>query len=122
VTLASSVTGAFRDEADAFISALGRIDPQAWQRHTRCVPWRVRGVVGHVIIALARVPEMVHAAAPERRDTTATSYYRADDRFSTTANAERVQAAQDRAAGPDVASLVRDLADMVQTVVTTCPH
>jgi uncharacterized protein (TIGR03083 family) len=112
--------GAFCDEASAFVAALGGLDAQAWQRPTRCVPWQVRDVVGHVILALARVPEMVDATAPDRPDTTATSYYRADDRFSSTANAERVQAAHDRAADPDAASLVNDLADMVQTVVMSC--
>jgi uncharacterized protein (TIGR03083 family) len=118
--LDSRALGAFRDEAGAFITALGGLDAQAWQRPTRCVPWQVRSVVGHVIIALARVPEMVHALTPDRPDTTATSYYRADDRFSNTANADRVQAAHDRAAGADATALVRDLADMVQTVITSC--
>jgi uncharacterized protein (TIGR03083 family) len=116
----SGALDAFRDEAGAFVKALGGLDAQAWRRPTRCIPWQVRGRVGHVIISLARVPEMVHAPAPDRPDATPTSYYRADDRFSTTANAERVQIANDRGTGHDAATLVRDVADVVQAVASSC--
>ena len=58
--------------------------------------------------------------APEQPDTTAISYYRADERFSEAANADRVRTAHGRAAIPDVAVLIRDLADVSQNVVAVC--
>jgi hypothetical protein len=76
--------------------------------------------VGHVITVLARVPEMIASPAPERPDTTATSYYRADHRFSDTANADWVRTAHGRAAALEVTSLVHDLAETVKTVITAC--
>lgn len=113
---------AFRAEADALIGALGELAPPAWERVTRCAPWRVRDVVGHVITVLARVPDMIAAPEPRRPDTTATGYYRPDHRFSDTANASRVETARGRAAGLDNAALVQDLAETATTVVTSCRH
>lgn len=98
VVSTASVMEVFRDEAAAFTRALAALPAPAWTRPTRCHPWLVRDVTGHVITVLARVPDMVAAPAPDRADTTATGYYRADERFSETANADRVRAAQSRAA------------------------
>lgn len=109
---------AFADEARAFVEALRVLPEAAWDRPTRCAPWRVRDVVGHVVTVLARVPPMVAAAAPERADTTATGYYRGDDRFNAAANADRVRSAQERAA--DVAVLADDLARVAERVVEVC--
>ena len=50
---------AFREESDAFVRALVGLPTSAWDRRTRCDPWQVRDVVGHVITVLARVPDMV---------------------------------------------------------------
>jgi uncharacterized protein (TIGR03083 family) len=111
---------AFRAEASALTGVLAGLPPPAWTRPTRCTPWLVRDVVGHVIIVLARVPDMIASPAPDRADTTAVGYYRADHRFSNTPNAERVHTAQRRAGGPDHGSLVRDLAEAVQSVITAC--
>ncbi|PRY32879.1 maleylpyruvate isomerase N-terminal domain-containing protein [Pseudosporangium ferrugineum] len=111
---------AFRAEADALVGALGELAPAAWDRATRCAPWRVRDVVGHVITVLARVPDMIAAPEPPRADTTATGYYRRDHRFSGTANTARVDAARGRAAGLDGAAIVRQLAETATAVVTSC--
>jgi uncharacterized protein (TIGR03083 family) len=111
---------AFRDEASALTGVLAGLPPPAWTRPTRCAPWLVRDVVGHVIVVLARVPDMIASPAPDRADTTAVGYYRADHRFSDTANAERVQTAQRRAGGPEGASLVRDLVESAQQVIAAC--
>ncbi|MEV4211978.1 maleylpyruvate isomerase family mycothiol-dependent enzyme [Micromonospora sp. NPDC049662] len=107
-------------EIDAFTGALVEVPPPEWERPSRCDPWRVRDVVGHVIVVLSRVPDMVAAPAPGRAGTTAAQYYRADGRFSDDTNDERVRTAQRRAADPDAATLVRDLADTGRTVVEVC--
>ncbi|MEV8517286.1 maleylpyruvate isomerase N-terminal domain-containing protein [Dactylosporangium sp. NPDC051484] len=114
------VLSALRDEADAFVAALGGLSTQDWERPTRCVPWQVRDVVGHVITVLARVPEMVAAPAPDQPDTTATSYYRADHRFSESANADRVRTAHRRATAVEAVALLHDLTRTVQAVITSC--
>ncbi|MBF9131185.1 maleylpyruvate isomerase N-terminal domain-containing protein [Plantactinospora sp. S1510] len=111
---------AFRAEAEVFIGALDELAPSAWERATRCAPWRVRDVVGHVITVLARVPDMIAAPEPRQADTTATGYYRPDHRFSDTANTSRVETARGRAAGLDGAAIVQDLAETATTVVTIC--
>jgi uncharacterized protein (TIGR03083 family) len=107
-------------EIDALTGALAQLPASAWERPTRCDPWRVRDVVGHVIVVLSRVPDMVAAPAPERAGTTAAQYYRADGRFSDDTNDERVRTAQRRAADPDAATLVRDLVDTGRAVVEVC--
>ncbi|MET8527396.1 maleylpyruvate isomerase N-terminal domain-containing protein [Micromonospora sp. NPDC005172] len=107
-------------EVGALVAALSALPALAWERPTRCDPWRVRDVVGHVIVVLSRVPDMVAAPAPERAGTTAAAYYRADGRFSDDTNDERVRTAQRRAADPDPALLVRDLVDTGRTVVEVC--
>ncbi|MEU4425879.1 maleylpyruvate isomerase N-terminal domain-containing protein [Actinoplanes sp. NPDC024001] len=105
---------ALRDEAAAFLAALGQLSAGEWDRPTRCTPWRVRDVVGHVITVLSRVPQMTGAPAPARADTTATSYYRADQRFSEAANADRVRTAQERPATRD------EFAAVVGEVLAAC--
>lgn len=87
---------ALRAEAAAFSGALAGLSPAQWELPTRCAPWSVRDLTGHVITVLSRVPDMIAAPPPEVADTTATGYYRADERFSDTANTERVRAARAR--------------------------
>ncbi|MEU8660064.1 maleylpyruvate isomerase N-terminal domain-containing protein [Actinoplanes philippinensis] len=89
---------AFTAEAAAFAAALRQLPADAWRAPTRCVPWQVSDLIGHVITAVSRTPAMIAAPAPDHADTTATGYYRADKRFSDSANADRVQTAQQRAA------------------------
>lgn len=109
---------ALRAEAVAFAACLGELTPADWERPTRCAPWPVRDVVGHVITVLGRVPDMIAAAAPRAPDTTATGYYRADDRFSVTSNTDRVRAAHARAGSRDGRSLAREFSATVRTVLT----
>jgi uncharacterized protein (TIGR03083 family) len=110
------VLSALQDESAAFSAALSDLAPPLWRNPTRCEPWLVRDVVGHVINVLARVPAMVAAPAPDRADTTAITYYRADQRFSEAANGERVRSARVRAAVDGVAAL----ADVTRQVVAAC--
>ncbi|WP_433303110.1 maleylpyruvate isomerase N-terminal domain-containing protein [Actinoplanes sp. CA-030573] len=92
------VSRALSDEARAFLDGVRGLEPDDWDRPTRCTPWDVRELVGHVVTALDRVPENLARPAPDRPDTTAVTYYRADARFSAAANAERIRTAQARAA------------------------
>ena len=108
---------ALRAEAEALTSALSEMPAAAWDRPTRCDPWRVRDVVGHVITALGRVPVMIAAPAPAAADTTAPGYYRPDERFGSTTDADRISTAQNRADAPPP-MLVEELADTWRTVVT----
>ncbi len=108
---------ALRAEARAFVAALRLLPSADWERPTRCAPWRVRDVVGHVVTVLGRVPAMVAAPAPERADTSATGYYRDDERFSEATNASRIHTAHDRA---DVPDLPGDLARTADEVVQAC--
>jgi uncharacterized protein (TIGR03083 family) len=96
---------------------LGELPASGWDTPTRCDPWTVRDVVGHVITVLARTPGMIAAPAPAWSDTTATGYYRADDRFSPVANADRVRTARERAVA-EPASLIRELTDTCLAVTT----
>lgn len=118
--MADGVLSVLTGEIDAFTGALVEVPAAAWERPSRCDPWRVRDVVGHVIVVLSRVPDMVAVPAPGRAGTTAAQYYRADARFSDDTNDERVRTAQRRAADPDAALLVRDLADTGRTIVEVC--
>ena len=109
---------AFQAEAEALLAALGDLAASDWEQTTRCTPWLVRDVVGHVVTVLARVPDMIAAPAPGQPDTTATGYYSPDHRFSDAANATRVETARDRAAGRDPATIVQELSATVTAVAT----
>ncbi len=117
-----SVVEAFRSEIEAFVGALDALPEPAWSRPTRCTPWLVGDVVGHVITVIGRVPAMIAARAPERAEVTAVGYYRADERFSPAANQERVRLAAARAALPRIPSLTlpRELQSVGEQVVQAC--
>lgn len=111
---------AFRAEAEALALALGRLDPAAWERPTRCIPWTVRDLVGHIITAVGRVPSALAEPAPARADTDAVSYYSPDHRFSEATNTDRVRVARARASGSDVAALLDDLTATTRAAVDAC--
>ncbi|GAA0473498.1 hypothetical protein Aca07nite_56710 [Actinoplanes capillaceus] len=114
-----SVLTALDAECDAFVRALRALPGGAWERPTRCEPWTVRDVAGHVVTVLGRVPVMVAAAAPATAEVSATGYYRADDRFGAETNAERVRAAQ--AVTGDLASRLADVAGQVHAACSPEP-
>lgn len=94
----ADVLDTFRGEARALDDALSGLDDAAWERPTRCTPWNVRELFGHVCVAIDRVPAMLAAPAPPAADTSAGEYYRPDERFSADTNSARIAVAQDRAA------------------------
>jgi len=112
-----SALAALTQEAAAFAAALDELPASAWDTPTRCDPWTVRDVVGHVITVLARTSGMIAAPDPQRSDTTATDYYRADERFSPVANADRVRTARERAVA-EPATLIREFTETCQAVTT----
>ncbi|MFF5294302.1 maleylpyruvate isomerase N-terminal domain-containing protein [Paractinoplanes globisporus] len=114
------VLAALEAETGALITAVAGLTPAEWELPTRCTPWPVRDLVGHVITALSRVPAMVAAPTPERADTTATAYYRPDHRFSDAANADRVDTAHGRAATSG--GLTADLKAAAQAALAAARH
>ncbi|GGM07815.1 maleylpyruvate isomerase N-terminal domain-containing protein [Micromonospora yangpuensis] len=113
---------ALRAESAAFVAALDQLSPPDWEQPTRCTPWRVRDVVGHVVTVLARVADATGGPRPHRPEITATDYYRPDHRFSAAANDERIATARSRATEADTTQLGRDLSTTVATVVTASRH
>jgi uncharacterized protein (TIGR03083 family) len=113
---------AMRDEAVAFSGALRALGGADWARPTRCAPWTVRELAGHVRVAVGRLPDMLRAPAPERAEVTAAGYYRPDARFSAEGNAARVATARDFAAEHDVngGGLAADFAAVSQRAYELC--
>ncbi|GAA1653888.1 maleylpyruvate isomerase family mycothiol-dependent enzyme [Actinoplanes couchii] len=110
---------ALHTETAAFGAALDTLTDAHWDLPTRCTPWTVRGLTGHVITVLSRVPDMIAAPAPPAPDTTATGYYRPDERFSQAANDLRVRTGQARAVSP--ASFRRTVTAMLHAVDGCAP-
>lgn len=100
---------ALRGEAGELSRALAGVDESGWGRPTRCEPWSVSELVGHVTVAVGRLPRMLAGPAPGRAEVTAVRYYRPDTRFSPQVNAARISVARGRAAEHvDGAALVAD--------------
>ncbi|MFF5923818.1 maleylpyruvate isomerase N-terminal domain-containing protein [Streptomyces flavochromogenes] len=105
------VLEAFRQECGALSGAVAGLSEAAWNLPTRCTPWTVRDLLGHVAVVIDWLPAMLDAPAPDEAETSAVEYYRPDDRFSARTNAMRIALAQDRAAGPvDGAAFAEDFA------------
>ncbi|NYI07032.1 maleylpyruvate isomerase N-terminal domain-containing protein [Allostreptomyces psammosilenae] len=105
---------AFTTEAEALAAALSGLPEERFDAPTRCVPWTLRDLLGHVHMTIGRVPGMLAAPAPADGDgalVTAAGYYRPDERFSAATNAVRVDGARELAAGfGSGRELVRELA------------
>ncbi|GAA1622349.1 maleylpyruvate isomerase N-terminal domain-containing protein [Georgenia ruanii] len=86
-----------RAEAAAMVAALRRVPDAEWSRPTRCAPWDVRGLLGHVHVVLGWLPPMLDDAAPPSPAVTAAGYYRPDGRFDPSTNARRVALGRDQA-------------------------
>jgi uncharacterized protein (TIGR03083 family) len=100
---------ALRAEAHAFAAALAGLPAVDWEQPTRCTPWLVRDVVGHVVVVVSRIPQALTTPPPPAADTSAAGYYRGDERYSPDANADRVHTAARRAAETTPDTLVNDL-------------
>jgi uncharacterized protein (TIGR03083 family) len=112
---------AFRLEARELSRAVAGLNEAEWDQPTRCQPWSVRELLGHVRVVIAWLPQMLEAPAPDRPQVTATQYYRPDDRFSPQGNATRIALARTLAAGhADGASLAADFTATWQKVHRLC--
>jgi uncharacterized protein (TIGR03083 family) len=94
----SRVLEAFRAEAQAFSQVVAGLSEDEWDLPTRCEPWSVRELLGHVRVVIAWVPGMLATAPPVRAEVSAAEYYRPDDRFGPQTNAARISLAQEYAA------------------------
>ncbi|MDR7328039.1 MULTISPECIES: maleylpyruvate isomerase N-terminal domain-containing protein [Catenuloplanes] len=110
---------AFAAEASALAAALSGVPAAAFALPSPCPPWTVAGLFGHVIITVDRVPGMLDGPAPAVATVDAAGYYRADERFSPSANAARIAAGDDRAARPGP-SLVTEFTTICGYVVRRC--
>lgn len=112
------------DVFDAEAAALGRavagVEDTEWDRGTRCAPWSVRELLGHVCVVLGWVPGMLAEPAPERAEIDAAGYYRPDHRFDASTNAARIALGRERLAGLDPGALPAAFASVWQDVVRCC--
>ena len=103
---------AFGAESQRLSEIVAGADDATFTRPSPCVPWTVAELVYHVRMTMGRLSGML--AAPEPTGTglvSAVGYYRADQRFSAAANADRIQSAQRGAAAlPGAAARARDFA------------
>ncbi|MFC9398981.1 maleylpyruvate isomerase N-terminal domain-containing protein [Streptomyces sp. NPDC057027] len=115
------VLEAFRQEAGALTDAVTGLSPAEWSLPTRCTPWSVLDLLGHVCTVIDWLPDMLDAPAPREPEISAAEYYRPDERFSPRTNDSRIALAQDRAArSADGAAFVKDFAVTWQRVDRLC--
>jgi uncharacterized protein (TIGR03083 family) len=107
---------AFGAESQRLSEVMAGTDDAAFARPSLCAPWTVAELFYHVRITIGRLPGMLSAPEPPGIGlVSATAYYRADQRFSAAANADRIQSAQRGAAAlPDGAARARDFAEARQ--------
>jgi uncharacterized protein (TIGR03083 family) len=110
----------FRAEAEALGSGIGEVSGPEWEHATRCDPWSVRELLGHVCVALGWVPGMLAGAAPLRAEISAAEYYRPDQRFSAATNATRIELGRQRVADLDAAALVAAFGNVWRDVEARC--
>jgi uncharacterized protein (TIGR03083 family) len=115
------VLEAFRLESRALTDAVSGLSEAEWELPTRCTPWTVRDLFGHVCVVIDWLPGMLDAPAPAEAEISAAEYYRPDDRFSSRTNDARIALARDRAAqSAGGASFAEGFAETWQRVDRLC--
>jgi uncharacterized protein (TIGR03083 family) len=95
----AAIHEAFAAEARQLSRVLASLDEAAFARPTACAPWSVAELAYHVRMTMGRLPGMLAAPEPAGSGVvSADGYYRADRRFSTATNADRIQSARSGAA------------------------
>lgn len=102
------VLEAFRIEAGELSRAVAGLSEAEWDLPTRCEPWSVRELLGHVRVVIAWLPAMLDAPAPDRAEVSAVEYYRPDDRFAPQTNTARIALARDHATGQGSGAALAD--------------
>ncbi|WP_434592273.1 maleylpyruvate isomerase N-terminal domain-containing protein [Streptomyces sp. A5-4] len=128
---------ALRAESQRLFEKVDGLPEGEWDRPSPCAPWTVREVFAHLTTAVGRVDSMLAdpAAEPEADAgggaepeagasemlVTAAGYYARNERFSSTANGARVDAAQESAAGyADGRSLAEDFDAVWRSAAASC--
>ncbi|MBB4931100.1 uncharacterized protein (TIGR03083 family) [Lipingzhangella halophila] len=115
------VLDVFRCEAGELSRALTGVYGAEWERPTRCAPWSVRELLGHVRVATAWLPDMLAASPSVAAEVSAAEYYRPDDRYAPEANRDRIDLARAHvAAQPSDAALVDDFTATWEQVDRLC--
>ncbi|MEU9720914.1 maleylpyruvate isomerase N-terminal domain-containing protein [Streptomyces sp. NPDC047976] len=115
------VLEAFRLEAEELSTAVAGLSEAEWDLPTRCAPWSVRELLGHVRVVIAWLPAMLDAPAPGRAEVSAVEYYRPDDRFAPQTNTARIALARDHASGQaGGAALAEDFTETWRRVERLC--
>jgi uncharacterized protein (TIGR03083 family) len=107
-------------ETVALTHALDSLPEAAWANPTRCRPWDARALLAHVRVAVARVPQALAEPVPPVAEVSAVEYYRPDERFSVTTNADRVATAQAHASDLQGPAILAELDDLRRAIVDMC--
>jgi uncharacterized protein (TIGR03083 family) len=92
---ANEVAAALAAEAGALCAVLAGLTAADLGRASPCPPWTVGDLTCHVIIAARRIAWALSGPDdPAASLITTVGYYRADERFSSGVNADRIDAAQ----------------------------
>jgi uncharacterized protein (TIGR03083 family) len=120
---ANEVAAALAAEAAAVCAVLAGLTAADLGRASPCPPWTAGELTCHVIIGARRIGQALRAPTePAGSLITTVGYYRADERFSSGVNADRIDAAQSLArqlGEPDAirAELTRACAESVGLLV-----
>jgi len=89
------ITDALSAEAAALSRVVAGLDGADLGRPSPCPPWTVGELVCHILMAADRIREALAEAEPAGSGLVSTAaYYRPDERFSATTNADRISTAQ----------------------------
>ena len=89
------ITDALTSEAAALSRVVAGLDGADLGRLSPCPPWTVGELVCHILIAADRIREALAEPEPTGGGLVSTAgYYRPDERFSATTNADRIATAQ----------------------------
>ena len=89
------ITDALTAEAAALSQVVAGLDGADLGRPSPCPPWTVGELVCHILMAADRIREAMAEPEPTGTGLVSTAaYYRPDERFSATTNADRIATAQ----------------------------
>jgi len=92
---ANEIAAALAAEAAALCAVLAGLTASDLDRASPCPPWTAGELTCHVIIGARRIaPALRGPGDPAGSLITTVGYYRADERFSSVVNADRIDAAQ----------------------------
>jgi uncharacterized protein (TIGR03083 family) len=95
---ANEIAAALAAEADALCAVLAVLTAADLDRASPCPPWTARELTCHMIIGARRIAQALRGPDdPAASLITTVGYYRADERFSSAVNANRIDTAQNLA-------------------------